>query len=176
MEKDFGKCSLVFRQFANLVNTKLSFYLRSPMKEISNRSASYHYALEQSFVVGMVLLGTEVKSLRAGRASFNDSFCIVHENELFVKSLHIAEYALGTSNNHDPLRERKLLLTKKELKKIVTKTKEKGYTIIPLRIFFSESGYAKMEIALARGKKSYDKRDSIKAKDTERELRRSLKI
>ncbi|MBL7772121.1 MAG: SsrA-binding protein SmpB [Chitinophagaceae bacterium] len=146
------------------------------MKEISNRSASYHYAIEQRFEAGMVLLGTEIKSLRDGRASFNDSFCIFMGNELFVRSLHIAEYSLGTSNNHEPLRDRKLLLTKKELKKISSKTKEKGYTIVPLRIFFSESGYAKLEIALARGKKSYDKRDSIKAKDTERELKRSLKM
>lgn len=146
------------------------------MKEISNRSASYHYAIEQRYEAGMVLLGTEVKSLRDGKASFNDSFCLFMGDELFVRSLHIAEYKLGTSNNHDPLRDRKLLLTKKEIKKILSKTKEKGYTIIPLRIFFNEAGFAKLEIALARGKKSYDKRDSIKAKDTERELKRSLKI
>jgi SsrA-binding protein len=136
------------------------------MKEISNRSASFHFAIEQKFVAGMVLLGTEIKSLRQGKASFNDSFCIMHENELLLRSFHIAEYSHGTANNHIPTRDRKLLLTKKELKKIVTKTKEKGFTIIPLRIFLSESGYAKIEIALARGNKTHDKRDSIKNKDT----------
>lgn len=122
----------------------------------------------------MVLTGTEIKSIRQGKASFNDSYCLLHESELFVKSLHIAEYSHGTYSNHDPLRDRKLLLTKKEIRKLSTKTKEKGFTIIPLRIFFSESGYAKMEIALARGKKLHDKRDSLKAKDAERELKRSL--
>lgn len=122
----------------------------------------------------MVLTGTEIKSIRQGKASFNDSYCLLHEGELFVKSLHIAEYSHGTYSNHDPLRDRKLLLTKKEIRKLSTKTKEKGFTIIPLRIFFSESGYAKLEIALARGKKLHDKRDSLKAKDAERELKRSL--
>lgn len=144
------------------------------MKEISNRSASFHFAIEQKFSAGMVLTGTEIKSIRQGKASFNDSYCLIHEGELFVKSLHIAEYSHGTYSNHDPLRDRKLLLTKKEIRKLSTKTKEKGFTIIPLRIFFSESGYAKLEIALARGKKLHDKRDSIKAKDAERELKRSL--
>lgn len=144
------------------------------MKEISNRSASFHFAIEQKFSAGMVLTGTEIKSIRQGKASFNDSYCLLHEGELFVKSLHIAEYSHGTYSNHDPLRDRKLLLTKKEIRKLSTKTKEKGFTIIPLRIFFSESGYAKLEIALARGKKLHDKRDSLKAKDAVRELKRSL--
>jgi SsrA-binding protein len=145
------------------------------MKEISNRSASFHFAIEQKFSAGMVLLGTEIKSIRQGKASFNDSFCIIHDGEMLVKSLHIAEYSHGTANNHNPLRDRKLLLSKKELKKIITKTKEKGYTIVPLRIFLSESGYAKMDIALAKGKKTHDKRDSIKAKDANRQLQRDLK-
>ena len=144
------------------------------MKEISNRSASFHFAIEQKFSAGMVLTGTEIKSIRQGKANFNDSYCLLHEGELFVKSLHIAEYSHGTYSNHDPLRDRKLLLTKKEIRKLSTKTKEKGFTIIPLRIFFSESGYAKLEIALARGKKLHDKRDSLKAKDAVRELKRSL--
>ena len=145
------------------------------MKEISNRSASYHYAIEQRLVAGMVLLGTEIKSLRQGKASFNDSYCFMQQGELWIKSLHIAEYSHGTSNNHDPVRERKLLLSRKELRKIENKTKEKGYTIVPLRIFLSENGYAKLEIALARGKNTYDKRHSIKAKDAERELKRDLR-
>lgn len=120
----------------------------------------------------MVLTGSEIKSIRAGRVSFNDSFCFFSQGELWIKSLHIAEYSHGTANNHIPTRDRKLLLTSRELRKIESKTKEKGYTIIPLRIFMSESGYAKMEIALARGKKTYDKREAIKSRDVERELRR----
>ncbi len=120
----------------------------------------------------MVLTGSEIKSIRAGRVSFNDSFCFFSQGELWIKSLHIAEYSHGTANNHIPTRDRKLLLTSRELRKIESKTKEKGYTIIPLRIFMSESGYAKMEIALARGKKAYDKREAIKSRDVERELRR----
>lgn len=146
------------------------------MKEISNRSATYHYAVEQRYTAGMVLTGTEIKSIRQGRVSFNDSYCFFIDGELWIKSLHIAEYSHGTAANHDPLRDRKLLLTKRELRKIESKIKEKGYTLIPLRIFMNEAGYAKIEIALARGKKTYDKRDSIKAKDIERDVKRSLKL
>jgi len=145
------------------------------MKEISNRSAAFHFAIEQRFTAGMILLGTEIKSLRQGKASFNDSYCILHDGEIFIKSLHIAEYSHGTANNHDPVRDRKLLLNRKELKKIEGKTKEKGYTIVPLRIFLSENGYAKIEIALAKGKNTYDKRHTIKAKDADREMKREMK-
>ncbi len=123
----------------------------------------------------MILLGTEVKSLRAGRASFNDSYCLVHKGEIWLKSLHIAEYSHGTVNNHDPLRDRKLLLEKREIRKIEAKLKEKGYTLIPLRIYFSEKNLAKIEIGLARGKKMHDKRESIRQKDAEREMKRYLK-
>lgn len=144
------------------------------MKEISNRSATFNFAIEQKFSAGMVLFGTEIKALRQGKANFNDSYCLIDKGEMIIKSLHIAEYNFGTTNNHIALRDRKLLLTKKELKKIISKTKEKGYTIIPLRIFMSESGYAKIDIALAKGKKMHDKRDSIKAKDAERDLKRTL--
>lgn len=146
------------------------------MKEISNRSATFHYTIEQRFTAGMVLLGTEIKSMRQGKTSFNDSYCFLQQGELWIKSLHIAEYSFGTANNHNPIRDRKLLMTKKELRKLEAKTKEKGFTIIPLRIFLSESGYAKLEIALARGKKVHDKRDSIKAKDAERDLKRTLRF
>jgi len=145
------------------------------MKEISNRSAAFHFAIEQRFTAGMILLGTEIKSLRQGKASFNDSYCILPDGEIFIKSLHIAEYSHGTANNHDPVRDRKLLLNRKELKKIEGKTKEKGYTIVPLRIFLSENGYAKIEIALAKGKNTYDKRHTIKAKDADREMKREMK-
>ncbi len=123
----------------------------------------------------MVLLGTEVKSLRAGRASFNDSYCLVHKGEVWLKSLHIAEYSHGTVNNHEPLRDRKLLLQKREIKKIEAKLKEKGYTLVPLRIFFTDRQLVKIEIGLAKGKKMHDKRESIKQKDVEREMKRFLK-
>ena len=146
------------------------------MKEISNRSATFHLKKKKKFTAGMVLLGTEIKSLRQGKANFNDSFCVLHQGELWIRSLHIAEYNFGTANNHNPVRERKLLLTKRELHKITTKTKEKGYTIIPLKIFMSENGYAKIDIALAKGKKTHDKRDSIKEKDAQRDLKRTLKL
>jgi len=121
----------------------------------------------------MALTGTEVKSLRAGRASFNDSYCIIHRGEIFVKSLHIAEYSHGTVNNHDPLRDRKLLLQKREIKKITARLKEKGYTLVPLRIFFNDKNLAKIEIGLAKGKKLHDKRESIKKRDAEREIKRT---
>jgi len=142
------------------------------MADIRNRSAFFEYAIEDKYVAGMVLTGTEVKSLRDGRASFNDSFCIIHKGEVILKSLHIAPYKFGTIHNHDPLRDRKLLLNRREIKKLEAGIKEKGYTIIPLRIFFSEKGLAKIEIGLGKGKKLYDKRESIKQRDTERDLRR----
>lgn len=123
----------------------------------------------------MVLTGTEVKSLRNGRASFNDSYCYFHRGELWIKSLHIAEYKHGTVYNHEPLRERKLLLNKKELRKLEAKMKEKGYTIVPLKIFFNEKGLAKLEIGLGKGKKLHDKRETIRQRDVEREMKRYLK-
>ncbi|MCU0336016.1 MAG: SsrA-binding protein SmpB [Chitinophagaceae bacterium] len=142
---------------------------------INNKQAYHEYFIEQSFVAGLVLSGTEVKSLRAGKASFNDAYCFFHKGELFIKSLHISEYKLGTIYNHLPTQERKLLLTKKELRKLEGKMKEKGYTIVPLKIFFAESGYAKIEIGLGKGKKLHDKRDTIKQRDADRELRRIVK-
>ncbi|ASZ13206.1 SsrA-binding protein SmpB [Chitinophaga pendula] len=145
------------------------------MAELKNRSAYFEYAIEDKFIAGMVLTGTEIKSIRANRVSFNDSFCYFSKGELYVKSLHIAEYSHGTYSNHDPLRERKLLLTKKELRKLDNKMKERGYTIVPLRVFISEKGYAKIEIGLGKGKKLHDKRESIKQRETDREIRRYLK-
>lgn len=140
--------------------------------EIKHRSAYFEYAIDDKYIAGLVLTGTEVKSLRSGKASFNDSYCLFMDGELWVRSLHISEYELGTHYNHNPVRDRKLLLNKKELKKLESKVKEKGYTIIPLRIFFNEDGKAKMEIGLGKGKKLHDKRESIKQRDTERELKR----
>lgn len=145
------------------------------MIDIRNRQAYYDYFIEDKYDAGMVLTGTEVKSLRSGRASFNDSFCYINGGELWVKSLHIAEYSHGTANNHDPIRERKLLLKKKEIRKIEAKIKEKGISVVPLRIYFSEKGLVKMEIGLGKGKKMYDKRETIKQRDTEREMKKFLK-
>lgn len=144
--------------------------------EISNRKAHHEYFFEATYIAGLVLAGTEIKSLREGKASFNDSYCVFHRDELFVKSLHISEYAFGTHSNHEPLQERKLLLTKRELRKLQDKTKEKGYSIIPLRIFISEKGYAKMEIGLGKGKKHYDKRETIKQRETDRDIKRKYGI
>lgn len=143
--------------------------------EIRNRNAFHEYFIEDKYSAGMVLTGTEVKSVREGKVSFNDSYCLLHKGELWVKSLHIAEYSHGTSSNHDPVQDRKLLLQKRELKKLEGKIKEKGYTVVPLRIFFNEKGFAKMEVGLGKGKKLYDKRETIRQRDTEREMKRHLK-
>ncbi len=124
----------------------------------------------------MVLAGTEIKSLRAGKASFIDAYCYFHKGELFVKSLHISEYAFGTYTNHQPMQERKLLLNKKELSRLEAKIKEKGYSIIPLRIFLAESGYFKMEIGLGKGKKHYDKRETIKEREMDRDIKRKYGV
>lgn len=145
------------------------------MAELNNRQAGFEYFIDARYQAGMVLQGTEVKSLREGKASFNDSYCLIHKGEIWLKSLHIAQYTFGTVNNHDPVRDRKLLLQKREIKKIESKLKEKGYTLIPLRIFFNEDGLAKIEIGLAKGKKSHDKRESIRKKDVEREMKRYIK-
>lgn len=157
------------------VRGNFASYFIYTMAELRNRQAYHEYFIDAKYEAGMVLLGTEVKSLRSGRASFNDSYCLVHKGEIWVKSLHIAQYSHGTVNNHDPLRDRKLLLEKREIKKIEAKLKEKGYTLIPLRIFFNDKNLAKMEIGLAKGKKFHDKRESIKQKDVEREMKRYLK-
>lgn len=143
--------------------------------EIKNRQAYFEYFIDDKYVAGLVLTGTEVKSLRTGKASFNDSYVIIHKGEAWLKSLHIAEYSHGTVNNHDPLRDRKLLLQKREINKLQAKLKEKGYTIIPLRIFLNEDSRIKIELGLGKGKKLHDKRESIKQKDTEREMKRYLK-
>jgi SsrA-binding protein len=143
--------------------------------EIKNRSAFHEYFFDNKYVAGVVLTGTEVKSLREGKASFNDSYCLIHKGEMWLKSLHIAEYSHGTTNNHDPVRDRKLLLQKREISKIEGKLKEKGYTLIPLRIFFNEKNLIKVEIGLGKGKKLHDKRETIKKRDVEREMKRFIK-
>ena len=143
---------------------------------LSNKKAYYEYFFESTYTAGLVLTGTEIKSLRLGKASFNDSYCVFYKGELFVKSLHISEYAFGTYTNHAPLQERKLLLNKRELKKLEEKSKEKGYSIIPLKIFINEKGLAKMQIGLGKGKKIYDKRNTIKERENDRDIKRKYGV
>lgn len=138
--------------------------------EIKNRKARYEYHVIQSYEAGIVLTGTEVKSVREGKANINEAYCLFDKNnELWIKSMHISEYKLGYHYNHEPKRDRKLLLKKSELKKLFRRVMEKGNTIVPLRVYFSERGLVKIEIAAAQGKKSYDKRQTIKEKDMKRE-------
>lgn len=142
--------------------------------EIKNKKASFEYYLLEVFTAGIVLTGTEIKSIRTGRASLKESYCAFRDHELFVRNMHISPYAFGSYNNHEPKRERKLLLTARELKKLKGKLDEKGFTLVPTRLFINESGLAKLEIALAKGKKLYDKRDTLKKKDQQREIDRGL--
>jgi len=142
---------------------------------IKNKRASFDYELLDKYIAGIQLYGTEIKSIRGGHASLVDSFCFFNKGELWVKGMRISEYFYGTFNNHIPERERKLLLQKKELIKLERKIKESGLTIVPLRLFINDRGLAKLEIYLARGKKEYDKRETLKAKDSKRELDRVTK-
>lgn len=136
--------------------------------EIKNKKASFEYEFIEHYTAGIVLSGTEIKSIRAGKASLVDSYCYFVNSELYVKNMNVSEYWWGTVNRHDPRRDRKLLLTKKELRKLQRSVKEKGLTIVATRLFISENGYAKLNIALAKGKREYDKRESIKEKDLRR--------
>ncbi|MDP4201540.1 MAG: SsrA-binding protein SmpB [Bacteroidota bacterium] len=142
---------------------------------VKNRRAFFDYELTDFFVAGIQLFGTEIKAIREGKAGLSDSYCIFINNELWVKNMHIAEYSFGTFANHEARRERKLLLTKKELAKLVRATKETGFTIIPTKLFINEKGLAKLEIAVARGKKSYDKRQTLKEKEDKRLMDRASK-
>lgn len=142
---------------------------------IKNRPATFEYAIEDKLTAGIVLTGSEIKSVRSGKVSFNDSYCIFHEGEMWVKSLHIAEYVNSGYAGHDPTRERKLLLNKRELRRWEQKIKTKGYTIVPLAMFINENGFAKLDIGLGKGKKQHDKRETIKNRDIDREIRRFLK-
>jgi len=140
---------------------------------IKNRKASYEFAFIDKYVAGIVLKGTEIKSIKEGKASLQEAYCHIFREEMYIKGMHIAEFNEGTFNNHEPVRERKLLLEKKEIQKIDSKFKEKGLSIVPLRLFVNKRGFAKIEIALAKGKKIYDKRDSIKERDVKREIDRN---
>ncbi|MBP5303005.1 MAG: SsrA-binding protein SmpB [Bacteroidales bacterium] len=137
--------------------------------EIKNKKASFEYEFIERFTAGIVLSGTEIKSIRAGKVSLVDSYCYFSGMELYVKNMNVAEYWWGSYNRHDPRRDRKLLLTKKELRKLARAIKEKGLTIVPVKLFIAENGYAKLDIALARGKREFDKRQSIRDKDMRRE-------
>jgi SsrA-binding protein len=142
---------------------------------IKNKKASHDYEFVDKYVAGIKLSGTEIKSIRLGKATIADSYCFFNNGELFIKGMHIAEYWWGNLNNHDPLRERKLLLTARELRKIERKVKETGLTIIVIKVFINERGLAKAEIAVSRGKKEYDKRETLKRKDASREMDRMRK-
>lgn len=141
---------------------------------INNRSAFFNYYIDDKYVAGIVLLGTEVKSIREGKVSFNDAFCFLDKGELWIRGLYIAEYSHGTVNNHIAVHDRKLLLNKREINKLTLKLRDKGITIVPLKIFFNEKRLVKVEIGLARGKKLHDKRETIKDRDVARELKKHL--
>jgi SsrA-binding protein len=139
---------------------------------IKNKKAWHEYHLLEQFTAGIVLTGTEIKSIREGKVNLTDSYCTFNGNELFVLNMHIAEYKFGNQFNHEPKRARKLLLNRRELKKIQGKAKDKGVTVVPLELFLNEEGLAKLIIAIARGKKMFDKRESLKSKDQQREMDR----
>lgn len=143
---------------------------------IKNRKASFNYELIERFVAGLKLVGTEIKSIRNGKVNLTDSYCTLIRGEMYVINLHIAEYELGTINNHIAKRDRKLLLNKKEIEKLDKKVKESGLTIVPTKLFVNDRGLAKLEIALARGKKTYDKRETLKSKDAKRDIDRAMKF
>lgn len=142
---------------------------------IKNKKAFFEYEIIESFTAGVQLQGTEIKSIREGKAGLVDSYCQFAEGELYVKNMHIAEYFFGNLRNHEAKRERKLLLQKKELRKLERKVRETGLTIVPLKLFLNEKGFAKLEIGLARGKKVYDKRESLKQNDARRDMDREMK-
>lgn len=142
---------------------------------IRNKRATFDYEVLDTFTAGIVLTGTEIKSLRAGKAGLTDSFCIFDRNELWAKNVYIAEYFYGTYNNHNAHRDRKLLLTRKELRGLAADSKEPGLTIVPLRLFINDKGLAKMDIALCKGKKEYDKRETLKEKEDRRAMDRAVK-
>ncbi|MDP4276476.1 MAG: SsrA-binding protein SmpB [Bacteroidota bacterium] len=142
---------------------------------IKNKRATYDYELVEFFTAGMVLTGTEIKSIRLSKVSLVDSYCVMQNNELWAKNIQIAQYFFGTYNNHEAKRDRKLLLTKRELRKLTRLTKETGFTIVPTKLYINEKGLAKLDIAVAKGKKDYDKRESLKEKDDKREMDRMFK-
>ena len=143
--------------------------------EIKNRRASFDFAFLETYIAGMVLKGSEIKSIRQGKANLSDSYCVISNGEIFVRNLQITEYEKATHYGHEPGRDRKLLLNGSEIKKLEKKLKDQGLTIVPVKLFINEKGFAKLEIALAKGKKAFDKREDIKKKDIQREISRKIK-
>ena len=142
---------------------------------IKNKRASFDYEFIETFTAGIVLTGTEIKSIRLSKASLVDTYCVVIQGEVWVKNIYIAEYFYGSYNNHAARRDRKLLLNKKEIKSIVSAVKNSGFTIVPTKMYINDKGLAKVVIAIAKGKKEYDKRQSLKEKDDKREMKRAFK-
>ena len=149
--------------------------MKLPQVNIKNKRASFDYELLDTYQAGIVLTGTEIKSIRLGKASLVDTFCFFNNGELWVKNMYIAEYFYGTYNNHQARRDRKLLLTKKKLQKIQRLSKESGFSVIPTKIYISDKGLAKIIVAVAKGKKVYDKRESIKEREDKRQIDRAFK-
>lgn len=143
--------------------------------QIKNKRAEFDYEVMDRYTAGLVLTGTEVKSIRAGKASLVDTFCYIYNGEVWVKNMYVAEYDFGSYNNHNTRRERKLLLQKKEIRQLQEETKAPGFTLVPLKLFFDENGRVKMQLGLCRGKKEYDKRQSLREKDDRREMDRAMK-
>ena len=146
-----------------------------PLIVIKNKKASFEFSFIETYVAGIQLFGTEIKSIRSSQASINEAYCVFVDEELFIKQMHISEYKEGTYNNHEVKRDRKLLLNRSELDELSYRLKDRGLTIIPLKLFINKAGIAKLEIALAKGKKSHDKREDIKTKDLQREEQRRFK-
>jgi SsrA-binding protein len=149
--------------------------MKQQVINIKNKRATFDYELLDTYTAGIVLTGTEIKSIRLGKASLVDTFCLFEKEELWVRNMNVSEYFYGSYNNHTARRDRKLLLQKKELRKIQRTIKESGYTLIPIRIFLNDRGLAKVVIAIARGKKQYDKRQSLREKDDKRMMDRAMK-
>lgn len=170
---------LPFASFLLLLQTKTTSMKQTAQKEknqieIRNKRATFEYFLLDEYNAGLVLTGTEIKSIRDGKANLADAYCVFIGNELFVREMHISEYRFGSYLNHPAKRDRKLLLNRKELRKLQNKLKERGLTIVPVMLFVNPKGLAKLQISLARGKKFYDKRDSIKEKDSRRDMERQF--
>ena len=149
--------------------------MKAQQVNIKNKKAHFNYEIGDTFTAGLVLTGTEIKSIRDGKASLADSYCLVENGEVWVKNMHISEYFYGSYNNHSVKRDRKLLLNKKEISKVAKASDEPGYTIVPIRIFINDRGYAKLVIGIGRGKKQYDKRQSIKEREDKRNIDRIMK-
>ena len=156
----------------NLMNKKI---LKQASIQIKNKRAQHDYLIIDRYTAGIVLTGTEIKSIRAGKASLVDTFCYIHDGELWLKNSYIAEYEFGSYNNHSARRDRKLLLNRREIRALAEATKAPGFTLVPLRLFINDDGRAKVDVALCRGKKEFDKRASLREKDDRREMDRAIK-